>query len=81
VEIAGKGGIVTKIEKARAALEHLRQTANAGTVNAEDVETLMGYVQESEKAVLGAIDLLQQSRNAFRSKQIERARKMLEELL
>jgi hypothetical protein len=31
--------------------------------------------------VLGAVDLLQQSRNAFRSKQVERARKLLEELL
>ena len=41
----------------------------------------MGYVQESEKAVLEAVDLLRSSQNAFRSKQIERARKILEELL
>jgi hypothetical protein len=73
---------MTKIEQARAALERIRQGANpGGRVDPQDVETLMAYVQESEKAVLGAIDLLAQSRNAFRSKQVERARKMLEELL
>lgn len=70
-----------KQAEAKAALERLRLAANAGAVNGDDVETLMAYVQESEKAVLGAIDLLQQSRNAFRSKQVEKARKILEELL
>jgi hypothetical protein len=73
---------LTKVEKARAALERLRQAANAGQpANLDDVETLMGYVQISESLVLGAVDLLAQSRNAFRSKQVERARKMLEGLL
>jgi hypothetical protein len=72
---------VTKTERARQAMERLRHAANKGVVNADDVETLMGYLQESEKAVLGAIDLLRASQNAFRSKQVERARKMLEELL
>jgi hypothetical protein len=42
---------------------------------------LIAYFVESEKRLLGTVDLLAQSRHAFRSKQIERARKLLEELL
>ena len=72
---------MTKIAEARQALERLRREPNQSIVHAEDVETLMAYVQESEKVVLGAIDLLQQPRNAFRSKRMERARKLLEEML
>ncbi len=70
-----------KTAEAKAALERLRVAANAGAVRPEDIEMLMAYLQESEKAVLGAIDLLDRSRDAFRSKQVERARKILEELL
>jgi hypothetical protein len=71
-----------KLDAAKGALERIRQAANiGGPADPQDVETLIAYLQESEKAVLGAVDLLRASQNAFRSKQVERARKMLEELL
>ena len=73
--------MATKLENAKAALERLRVLANAGGVHAPDVEALVAYFTGLEKGLLGAVDLLGQSRNTFRSKQIERARKMLEELL
>ena len=47
----------------------------------EDIRFLLNRCEQADRRVLEAIDLLQQSRNAFRSKQIERARKILEELL
>jgi hypothetical protein len=73
---------MSKTENARSALERVRIAANArAPAEPQDVEILIDYFGLSEKAVLGAIDLLAQSRNAFRSKQVERARKMLEELL
>jgi hypothetical protein len=73
---------MAKVEAARSALERIRLAANAGSpAEPQDVEALMAYVQESETAVLGAIDLLARSRDAFRSKQVERARKILEALL
>ena len=72
---------MTKIQKARQALEQLRREPNQSIVHAEDLEILAAYVQESEKVVLAAIDLLQQSRKTFRSKWVEQERKLLEELL
>ncbi len=47
----------------------------------EDIHFLLNRCEQADRRALEAIDLLQQSRNAFRSKQIERARKILEELL
>ena len=48
---------MTKIQKARQALEQLRREPNQSIVHAEDLEILAAYVQESEKVVLAAIDL------------------------
>ena len=47
----------------------------------EDIEFLVEHCDQTEKKLLEVVDLLRQSRNTFRSKQIERARKILEELL
>ena len=47
----------------------------------DDVRFLVDYCDLTEKRILEVVDLLRQSRNTFRSKQIERARKLLEELL
>lgn len=66
---------------AKVVLERLRLAANAGAIPAEDVEQLLAYVVECEAKVLGAIDLLDRSKDAFRSKQVKRAREILEELL
>jgi hypothetical protein len=46
-----------------------------------DVRFLIERCQQTDTKLLEVVDLLRQSRNAFRSKQIERARKILEELL
>lgn len=73
---------MSKMDAARMALERIRTAANAGaTASPQDVEMLIEYFGLEEKALLGAVDLLNQSRNAFRSKQVERARKLLEELM
>jgi len=47
----------------------------------EDIEFLVEHCDRTKKKLLEVVDLLRQSRNTFRSKQIERARKILEELL
>jgi hypothetical protein len=47
----------------------------------EDVRFLVEHCDRTERKLLEAVDLLRQSRNTFRSKQIERARKILEDLL
>jgi len=47
----------------------------------DDVRFLVEHCRRTDTKVLEVVDLLRQSRNAFRSKQIERARKILEELL
>jgi len=47
----------------------------------DDVRSLVEHCQRTDTKLLEVVDLLRQSRNAFRSKQIERARKILEELL
>jgi hypothetical protein len=47
----------------------------------EDVRSLVEHCDRTERKLLEVVDLLRQSRNTFRSKQIERARKILEELL
>lgn len=70
-----------KMADAKTALERLRLAANAGAGNAEDVEQVLAYVVECETRLLGAIDLLKRSQDAFRSKQVKRAREILEELL
>ena len=49
--------------------------------NIEDVQFLVARCEQTDKRLLEVVDLLNQSRNTFRSKQIERARKILEELL
>ena len=49
--------------------------------NIEDVQFLVTRCEQADKRLLEVVDLLNQSRNTFRSKQIERARKILEELL
>lgn len=70
-------------EQARATLERIRTgaTTSGGADIASDVELLIAYFVESEKTLLGAVDLLDASKNAFRSKQVEKARKLLQELL
>ena len=47
----------------------------------EDIKFLVEHCDRTERRLLEVVDLLRQSRNTFRSKQIERARKILEELL
>ena len=47
----------------------------------DDIRLLVEHCQRTDIKLLEVVDLLRQSRNAFRSKQIERARKILEELL
>jgi hypothetical protein len=47
----------------------------------EDVRSLVEHCDRTERKLLEVVDLLRQSRNTFRSKQIERARKILEEIL
>ena len=47
----------------------------------DDIRLLVEHCQRTDTKLLKVVDLLRQSRNAFRSKQIERARKILEELL
>ena len=47
----------------------------------DDIRLLVEHCQRTDTKLLEVVDLLRQSRNAFRSKQIERARKILEELL
>jgi hypothetical protein len=47
----------------------------------DDIAFLVKHCEGTEKKLLEVIDLLSQSRNTFRSKQIERARKILEELI
>ena len=47
----------------------------------DDIRFLVERCQHTDTKLLEVVDLLRQSRNAFRSKQIERARKILEELL
>jgi len=47
----------------------------------DEVRLLVEHCQHTDTKLLEVVDLLRQSRNAFRSKQIERARKILEELL
>jgi hypothetical protein len=47
----------------------------------DDIRYLVEHCQRTDTKLLEVVDLLRQSRNAFRSKQIERARKILEELL
>jgi len=47
----------------------------------DDVRFVVEYWERTDKRLLEVVDLLRQSRNAFRSKQIERARKILEEIL
>jgi hypothetical protein len=53
---------------AKAALERLRQAANAGNpADAGDVEQVLAYVVECEAKLLGAVDLLKRSQDAFRA--------------
>ena len=47
----------------------------------DDIRFLVEHCQHTDTKLLEVVDLLRQSRNAFRSKQIERARKILEELV
>ena len=47
----------------------------------DDIRFLVDHCHYTDTKLLEVVDLLRQSRNAFRSKQIERARKILEELL
>jgi len=47
----------------------------------DDVSFLVKHCEHVDTRLLEVVDLLQQSRNTFRSKQIERARKILEELI
>ena len=47
----------------------------------DDIRFLVEHCGRTDTKLLEVVDLLRQSRNAFRSKQIERARKILEELL
>jgi len=47
------------------------------TLPADDIEFLVARSDLVDSRVREAVDLLQQSRNAFRSKQVERARKIL----
>ena len=47
----------------------------------DDVRFLLNRCEQADKRLLEVVDLLKQSRHTFRSKQIERARKILEELL
>jgi hypothetical protein len=80
-----------KKEQAHAALDRLRLIITIPSVMellrslnveaVEELEMVRGYLQNADKKLLEAIDLLAQSRNAFRSKQVERARIILEELL
>ena len=46
-----------------------------------DIRFLVEHCGRMDVKLLEVVDLLRQSRNAFRSKQIERARQILEELL
>jgi hypothetical protein len=48
---------------------------------ADDISFLVRHCERVDTRLLEVVDLLQQSRNTFRSKQIERARKILEELI
>ena len=52
-----------------------------GIPTPDDIRYLVEHCQRTDTKLLEVVDLLRQSRNAFRSKQIERARKILEELL
>lgn len=82
VKACKKKAMATKIEDAKAALERIRDATNVGgRADPTDIEKLIGYLGESEKVVLGAVDLLRASQNAFRSKQVAKARELLEELL
>jgi hypothetical protein len=47
----------------------------------EDLLFLLERCGQTDARILEVVDLLAQSRNVFRSKHIERARKLLEELL
>ena len=47
----------------------------------DDIRFLVEHCRRTDTKLLEVVDLLRQSRNAFRSKQIERARKILEEIL
>lgn len=58
--------------------EHLDRKEDPAS---EDIRFLVDHCQHTDTKLLEVVDLLRQSRNAFRSKQIERARKILEELL
>lgn len=70
------------LDVAKAALERIRQALSNGTpVDPQDVQAAMDSLSETEAAVLGAIDLLRASQNAFRSKQVAKARDLLEPLL
>jgi hypothetical protein len=51
------------------------------TPETQDVEFLVKHSAQVDAKLLEVVDLLRQSRDAFRSKQVERARKILEELL
>jgi hypothetical protein len=64
-----------RIETAKAALDRIRLATNAGNcAQPEDIEILVAFLAESERAVLGAGDILRQSRNVLRNRQVERAR-------
>ena len=58
--------------------EHLDRNEHP---TSEDIRFLVDHCQHTDTKLLEVVELLRQSRNAFRSKQIERARKILEELL
>jgi hypothetical protein len=66
-------------------LERLQQIRKAweqsGVLSTEETQFLLTHVSSVDVKVREVIDLLAQTRNTFRSKQIERARKLLEELL
>jgi len=50
-------------------------------LSSEDVTFLVERVNHADRKILQVIDLLSATRDTFRSKQVERARKILEELL
>jgi hypothetical protein len=73
---------MTTLETAKAALDRVRLAIERqAPADPQDVETLTGYLQESERAVSGAVDLLAQSNYVFRGNHANRARKLLEELI
>lgn len=69
-------------EEYRSRLGRMKEQLDRNEIpTTDDVRFLVEHCRRTDTKVLEVVDLLRQTRNAFRSKQIERARKILEELL